>query len=53
MNWLKKSGPLQQFEDLAKPYGEKLPSLRYIMDHWTEDVEFGRQVRILQQDTVT
>ncbi len=46
MNWLKKPSALQQFEDLAKPYAEKLPSLRYVMDHWTDDVEFGRQVSV-------
>ena len=41
---MKKSGPLDPFVDIAKDYAEKKPELKHIMDNWTEDEEFGRQV---------
>ena len=43
-SWLRKSGPLDEFKAIARDYAEKMPEIKHVMDNWTNDEEFGRQV---------
>ena len=45
-SWLRKSGPLDEFKAIAKDYAEKMPEIKHVIDNWTNDEEFGRQVEL-------
>ncbi len=43
--FLRKGGAFAPFVALAAPYADKLPGLKHVLENWTKDTEFGRQVR--------